>query len=755
MSMRERFWTWLAGVSMRRSPGRLEELGAPGLDIYSGMIQYRSLSELDRYERIAAFEKMRHHIIIAACRRIIIGQLKNALWMVDPFTEEKGGEPTPYDQQVADMVAEWIFEMPETRWSDFIAQAGEGLFMGSAIFEKVFEPIASGGVVPRKLGPRSLRSVYQYLVGPHGEFEGIWQRTEGDAAVDVMIPAEKLILMTFGGLEGNFEGEGLYLDMYDSWNHIEQLTEIYKTAMMRMGSGVLTLHHSGSLAEERIKQWQNVGDSWVKGKLAWLLLPKELQVDVTPLNEPETILDALQHHKRNIYEVANVEHLDLGSSATGSFALAKVQMDSFLMSLEDAASVIRDSVQASLIEPLVDYNFPDGTPYPQLRFQMAKQSAAQLGETLDSFTSAGLVLPLPEVIKQVHEELGLSVEGIDEYLEEKKAARPTFEPSDDDEEEDDDDSMDASEVRLAAEYRNDPTRDGTGGWRRPTALERRYELIQFNDTWDDWVAEMAKRLTKGSDELVYGLIDKVRRYLLANNAADAIAVDFTEAGLERLRKQIVAAVRAIAEGAAQHFYERSGLGDAPAFTAKELAIMKTLTVKRLTKYMDNAKGTLFQRLDTNMALLDALSRGEATQQTVESFISRSRLTYEQYRDRYIVMEGKAIVNNGVHLSQQAMVRDPRVLKVQRSGLLDNRICSNCESLDGIIVDKSDAFRIAPSHGCKGGALCRCVLIGILETESPQFPSVPPNQLPRLEDTAFGGRRIQIQNIGRRGILEAG
>ena len=137
MGVKDRFWTWLAGVSTRRAmPGKKEEIGAPGLDIFSGHIQYRSLTDLTREERMDAFEKIRHHAAVAACRRAIISQLTNAIWTVDPFTEEEGSEPTDYDRQVADMVSEWLFEMPGRAGLISSGRRPRGVSWGSLILRR-------------------------------------------------------------------------------------------------------------------------------------------------------------------------------------------------------------------------------------------------------------------------------------------------------------------------------------------------------------------------------------------------------------------------------------------------------------------------------------------------------------------------------------------------------------------------------------------------------------------------------------------
>ena len=630
--------------------------------------------------------------------------------------------------------------------------------MGVAYFEKVLEPLASGGWKPIKLPPRALRTVDRYKTGLHGEFEGIYQRLEGDAATGghdpvVLIPAEKLIRVTFDEQDGNFEGNGFYVDMYDEWKQSEELSKLYRAAMTRAGSGALLINHSGTLSQAEQDRWKKAGDKYTAGELSWLMLPEKFKAEITALHEPDTLLEHLRLRKRNIYEIANCEHLEQGSGSTGSYALASVQMDSFLLSLGETAKVIRDAVQSSLIEPLVDYNFRDGTPYPKLRFQLAKRSIAQIGETVGTLLSGGVVVPTPEVVKQMHEELGLPTEGIDEYFEERAKARPTMPPDGDDD--GDEDSASAWEVRFQAEYRQDPTRDGSGAWRAALPIERQYQLIQFNDRWDDWVDEMARRLTKGADALVYALIDKVRRYLLANDLASAVGSEYTAAGMERLEKAVVAAVRAIADAAAQHFYDRAGLGDAPPFTAKELAIMKTLTVKRLTRFMDNAQGTLFRRLDTSTELLDALSRGEATEATVERFITLARSTYEKNRDSYLVAEGKAIVNNAAHRGAESMLRDDRVVKVMRSGLLDNRICVNCAELDGKVFDKAFATRYSPPAECMGGPWCRCVWIGILEGDSTLYPSTSPSELPSMKRPSLSSRRVPIRDLRERGIMNTG
>ena len=338
-------WRVIFNTSKNRTPPPEGQEGSSGTIVFSGEIQDTIVTDLSGNKRYPEFAKMRNSDVIQAVRTAVLTQLLATEFMVQPYVE--GGDVADvkeYDQDVANKVQEWLHNIPGTPWEEFLRQAGDAYFEGCALFELVWGENEDGDTIIQKLDPRLAETVEKWLYDKEKNFAGIFQRVEGDLAFVGEIEADRLMRITWEQRGYDFRGRGLFLTMHGSWQNIETLERIYNTAMSRTGTGVITIAHP-KMPQDQLAQLISLAKDYAEGRIDSLVVPEDVTITVTSIDEPSTIHEMILQYIRRIFSAANCEHIALGSGSSGSFALGQVQSEEFDRSLNAIAKVIVSAVQ--------------------------------------------------------------------------------------------------------------------------------------------------------------------------------------------------------------------------------------------------------------------------------------------------------------------------------------------------------------------------------------------------------------------------
>ncbi|MFC9769760.1 hypothetical protein ACFVJ2_50095, partial [Rhodococcus jostii] len=91
----------------------------------------------------------------------------------------------------------------------------------------------------------------------------------------------------------------------------------------------------------------------------------------------------------------------------GSYALASVQADTFVQSVQTFAETVRDTANAHVVEDLVDVNFGEDTPAPRIVFEEIGSRQDATAAALTLLVEAGLLTPDEVVKATVRQSLGI------------------------------------------------------------------------------------------------------------------------------------------------------------------------------------------------------------------------------------------------------------------------------------------------------------------------------------------------------------
>ena len=304
-------------------------------------------------------------------------------------------------------------------WSKHLAQSLSYLRYGHSLFETVYR-VEGGMVHLDRLSPRPQSSIAQWHVGRDGDLLGVEQWPAGlfvgrGFTVQVagpgagIIPGDRLVCYSRDPEPGMWTGESVLRPAYKHWIAKDELMKIEIAAARRHGIGVPVAWTPPELDdnEAAISQYQQTASAYRGGSSAGMGLPSEAKFSImSPNGTPMDPRRAIEYHDHQM-AIASLAHFLNLDGKGGSYALASVQADTFIQSVSVVADTIRDTVQASVIEPLVDWNWGVDEPCPRLVFDEIGSRQDATAAALQMLVNAGLLTPDRRLEAFVREASGL------------------------------------------------------------------------------------------------------------------------------------------------------------------------------------------------------------------------------------------------------------------------------------------------------------------------------------------------------------
>lgn len=376
------------------------EYGKSGTYIIGGIIgQVDPNPKLDGRHGVKIFDKMRKtdasvRASLKAMKLPIIG----ANWYIESASEDAK------DKEVAEFVQWCLFERMDMSFRDFLRQALTMLDFGFSVFEKVFD-IDGGKIVWKKFAPRLQHTIVS------------WETEEGELGITQMlptgekisIPMEKLLVFVNEKEGDNWYGVSEIRSAYQPYFSKDLLYRIDSVAHERQGVGIPYVKipqnaepQEEAEAEELVKNMYANEQAYIKLRDGWEFGFLDMKGGGTRQQTPSIL-----HHDRQIAKNVLAQFLDLGSGASGSFALSKDQSSLFLLGLEAIAQQIAEIVSTYAIRQLVDFNFTV-TRYPMLRVnKIGQKNYQQLLSAVSQGVQIGVIHPDKKLEKYLRDVMEL------------------------------------------------------------------------------------------------------------------------------------------------------------------------------------------------------------------------------------------------------------------------------------------------------------------------------------------------------------
>lgn len=380
--------------------------------------------------------------------QIVANPILGGTWSVLPH----GGEnAASRDQGIAEFVRAAMWQYMSPNLGGHLAQALPVLVRsGMAPFEITwmavdYTPVDhtdAGGlagrrIVPRTLGLRLPRTIYQFeqdaygqltrirqqlpvtrasLVSNHGEdsYYGADDPLSESSAYDtpsmVWIEGVNLLYYRLGGEGDNWEGVSMLRPAYKHWLMKDKIERIDAIAQEREGLGIPIAYPPLGATDDQLDAVEKVLDGMRANEQGYIVAPGPKAGAGAPEGQGwlfELIgydrtgsgrdpQPSLKYHTDKISAAFISEFMRLGhggGSSSGARATGQTQMEPFLMSIEALVGIIEDALN-KLIAQIVAYNFPDVKNPPTLRMSLVDStSLTQLADYVLKLVQVGALIP--------------------------------------------------------------------------------------------------------------------------------------------------------------------------------------------------------------------------------------------------------------------------------------------------------------------------------------------------------------------------
>ncbi|WP_078316214.1 hypothetical protein [Mycobacterium sp. D16Q16] len=310
-------------------------------------------------------------------------------------------------------------------WDKHLQQALMALRYGHSVFEQVYRLEGEGAnarAVLRKLAPRPQATIAKWNVDRDGGLVSIEQQPSSAFAMtssglaipaggplDSTISVNQLIVYAHEPDPGVWIGNSLLRPAYKHWKLKDELMRIEAAAARRHGIGVPVMKGNQSDSEdpERMDELLAIASAFRGGETAGLAITEGEEFAIaSPSGTPMDPRRAIEYHDHQMALVALAHFLNLDGKG-GSYALASVQADTFVQSVQTVADDIRDTAQAHVVEDLVDLNFGEDEPTPLLVFDEIGSRQDATAAALQMLVNAGLLTPDPRLEAFIRAATGL------------------------------------------------------------------------------------------------------------------------------------------------------------------------------------------------------------------------------------------------------------------------------------------------------------------------------------------------------------
>ena len=291
--------------------------------------------------------------------------------------------------------------LPRTKgrfsWVEHVRLALLSLQYGHSYFEQVYA-IRDGRLYLRKLAPRPQRTIVKINVAQDGGLNSIVQAQPSEISFDVRnivdggvrIPVDRLVAYVRDPEPGLWMGNSMLRPAYKHWLLKDELMRIEAAVARRNGMGVPVATAPEGADQSLVDSYRDMATEYRGGEKSGVGLPfgAGFQLLGVQGNLPD-LRQAIEYHDKQI-ALAGLAHF-LNLDRGGSYALASVQSDSFVQSVQTIAESIRDTAQAHVLEDLVDLNFGEDEPAPRLVFDEIGSRQDLTANALKMLIDAGLI----------------------------------------------------------------------------------------------------------------------------------------------------------------------------------------------------------------------------------------------------------------------------------------------------------------------------------------------------------------------------
>lgn len=302
-------------------------------------------------------------------------------------------------------------------WGEHLRLALTSLDFGFAFFEQVYEVRDDGKAWLRKLGYRPHATIQSINVAPDGGLVSIEQGMAGGQ--HARIGVDRLVAYVNEREGANWAGNSILRPSYKYWLLKDRLLRVQAMTVERNGLGVPVyegmprneaLFDQAEIVrreEADLASGRKLAQGLRAGETAGASIPNGAKLTLTGVTGQLPDAEApIRYYDEQMAKSALAHFLTLGTQ-TGSWALGTTFADFFTMSLQTVAKSIAETATAHIIEDLVDLNFGESVPAPQLVFDEIGSQTPPTAQALQSLIQTGVIRPDDDLESFMRDRFGL------------------------------------------------------------------------------------------------------------------------------------------------------------------------------------------------------------------------------------------------------------------------------------------------------------------------------------------------------------
>lgn len=290
-------------------------------------------------------------------------------------------------------------------WGKHLQHALLMIVYGHMFFEQLYRIDDQGRARLRKLAPRMPRTISAINVATDGGLVSIEQFPQPGPQRSYVIPERRLVAYIHDQEGGSWLDSSLLRACYKHWLIKDRLLRVQAQTIDRNGMGVPL--YTGADQEKDLTAGRDLAASWRSGEASGAAVPFGAKLQLVGVEG--TLPDAepaIRYHDEQIARAVLAHFLNLGTQ-TGSWALGSTFADFFTLSLQTLAEQVADTVNAHVIEDLVDINFGQSEPAPRLVFDEIGSRQNASAQAVKALLDAGAINPDVALEQALRQQYGL------------------------------------------------------------------------------------------------------------------------------------------------------------------------------------------------------------------------------------------------------------------------------------------------------------------------------------------------------------
>lgn len=368
--------------------GFLDDAVFDNIDGFASAVDYilEQVPELHHPESVRVYSAMRHEAHLSSILQAYARSVGNARYAVDPAgcrdevveqTADDLGlpikgysdEPDPADPE-AKVMRQTGARRRRFTWGEHVRLSGMDRTYGHAFFEQAWAE--QGGRWRLEVVQERMPQTVQALkLNKDGTLAGVQQGpVTGTQLQGVITTADHRLVYYVRDRQGsNYFGESLLRPAYGPWLIKHQLMRVHATSIRRFGMGIPTAQAlpGTSPTPQEIAGAQRVVSQLKAGEFSGVAMPAGFRLAVEGMTG--SVPDALAfivYLDRLCTRSTLTSILDMAVAERGNRSLGETVMALMVMAQQDDAQRRCDVATQQIVVPLVDANWGDSEPAPQV-----------------------------------------------------------------------------------------------------------------------------------------------------------------------------------------------------------------------------------------------------------------------------------------------------------------------------------------------------------------------------------------------------